>query len=259
MTVSGRDFYAAKYADDIEHQARWLKFGAVQKAQSVYELSQRIRFIPRSVLEVGAGTGAVISKLRSLGFGSRHGALDYSAEALSFLRNSEPEVETIQGDVTALTSPLNFDLVICTHVLEHLEFPALALDGIARNITAEYYVFEVPLEDLPMGRLRNSGAYRRKNPAGHVQFFNAASFRELIEVQFEICEERIYHPDISAEAFEFMMKGGGTVGPKRFAKFITQRFCPAFFGPLWTRYWYAHMALLARRRHDQATRRETHK
>lgn len=166
MQSSGRDQYAEKYTSDLDMQAKWLRFGAEFKADSVESLCRRAAFSPFSVIEVGAGTGAVISEIRRRGLGTAFTAIDYSDEALSHLKKTDPEIEILQGDVTTMQIGLKCDLMVCTHVLEHLGSPEKALDGICRNIDAEYYLFEVPLEDLALGRLRNSGGYRRKNPAG---------------------------------------------------------------------------------------------
>ena len=246
MKTTGRDQYAEKYASDLDMQAKWLRFGAEFKADSVETLCRKVKFSPSAIVEVGAGTGAVISEIRRRRLGTAFTAIDYSDEALSHLRKTDPEIEILQGDVTTMQIGLKCDLMVCTHVLEHLESPENALDGISRNIDAEYYIFEVPLEDLALGRLRNSGGYRRKNPAGHVQFYSTNSFRSLISRYFEISGERIYFPVFTDEAFEFMTQKAPIT--KRYAKYLTQRLCPVLFGPLWTRFWHAHMAVIAKRR-----------
>jgi ubiquinone/menaquinone biosynthesis C-methylase UbiE len=58
--VSGRDFYAAHYQQHMERQAKWLEYGAIEKANSISELIQRNNIRPHSLLELGCGTGAVI-------------------------------------------------------------------------------------------------------------------------------------------------------------------------------------------------------
>jgi hypothetical protein len=245
MKTIGRDHYAEKYASDLDIQAKWLRFGAEFKADSVESLCRKVKFSPSSIIEVGAGTGAVISEVRRRGLGKEFTAIDYSAEALSYLKKADPKIEILQGDVTTMQVNLKCDLLICTHVLEHLEAPQRALEGICRNIHADYYMFEVPLEDLPLGRLRNSGGYRIQNPAGHVQFYSRDSFRKQISRNFDICEERVYFPVFTDEAFEFTMRKSSKT--KRYAKYLTQRLGPALFGALWTKFWYSHMAVLAKR------------
>jgi len=244
MKPSGRDLYAGKYQADVVMQARWLRYGAGGKADSVELLCQSHGIAPGSIIEIGAGTGAVISELRARGIGASHTAMDFSSAALEYLSTAFPEIRTICGDVTTMAQQAPHDLAICSHVLEHLEEPELALAGIRANVPADHYVFEVPLEDLPLGRLRG-GRYRKSNSAGHVQFFNPATFRALIAQDFRILGERIYCPRLSDEAFGFAMDRNNVHGIERGAKWLTRQVLPSVCGVVWTRFWHAHMAVIA--------------
>jgi SAM-dependent methyltransferase len=244
--ASGRDIYAQKYAENLATMTEWLRQSGAHKAQSVIELCRKFQFQPHSVLEVGAGTGAVISSLREQGLGEKHTALEYSADALAQLKMLHPDIETVQGDATALPRGGKYDLVVCSHVLEHLEAPEKALKSMVEQIDAPYYILEVPLEDLVLGRMRNKGEFRRNNPAGHVQFYHPASFRSLVEKELKIVGERIYCPVLSSEAVRIGSANSSAL--KQAAKLVTQRLLPQILQPIWKNCWYGHMAVIAQKR-----------
>jgi hypothetical protein len=65
---TGRDQYSAIYSAQLEAEAKWLAIGAVEKANSIERLVlQRISH-PRRIVELGAGTGAIIAELQRRNF-----------------------------------------------------------------------------------------------------------------------------------------------------------------------------------------------
>jgi len=77
--VSGRDCYANLYLTQLEAEAEWLRRGALDKADSVEQLLARNGIVPRTLTELGAGTGAVISECRRRGLGQTFTAVDDAA------------------------------------------------------------------------------------------------------------------------------------------------------------------------------------
>jgi 2-polyprenyl-3-methyl-5-hydroxy-6-metoxy-1,4-benzoquinol methylase len=87
---------------------------------------------PLSILEVGCGTGNIARPLASLGHELL--ATDINIESLqSKCRN--PALPTLKVFVMDACSPLSietFQVVVCSEVLEHLEFPNTAIDAIKK-------------------------------------------------------------------------------------------------------------------------------
>lgn len=96
---------------------------------------------PLKVLDVGCGRGELLALLNSRG----HQAVGVDAEpacvaaASTYGRSLLGTAE----DAPGLFASGEFDVVVCSHVLEHLECPAQALRRMA-DLRARYYVFAVP-------------------------------------------------------------------------------------------------------------------
>jgi len=83
------------------------------------------------------------------------------------------------------------------------------------------------------------------NRAGHVQFFTEDSFRSLLSrTPLKAIDSRTYAPVFSTEAVRFVTKRDGESGLRAVARMGTARYLPMFLQPLWTRFYYAHFAVL---------------
>ena len=242
--LSGRDFYADKYASELDREAEWLRRTAGQKADSIAALLDGSP-PPYSVLEIGAGTGAVIGELRRRGIGTEHFAVDFSGAAVAELRRREPGVRATTADITATPDPFGeeaYDLAFATHVVEHLEEPEAFLRALL-DVPARRVIVEVPLEDLPLGRLKALVGDRSTNAAGHVQFFDRRSFRRLLERSgWRVVRAHTYAPRLDAEAFELSHGRAGRA--RRAAKRLTEQVLPRLLGRAWTALYHAHHAAL---------------
>lgn len=81
-----------------------------------------------SILEVGCGNGNIVISMGSLGDHEILG-IDIDAESIEKAVRANPfgNVKFLCGDLEGLALPGNFDVVICSEVLEHLESPAWML------------------------------------------------------------------------------------------------------------------------------------
>ncbi|MGH9375308.1 MAG: class I SAM-dependent methyltransferase [Terriglobia bacterium] len=179
--------YAAIYRTDVAVEAEWLRLGGNSKAGSIDLLTSRLPRPLSTLCEMGCGTGAVLEECIRRGLAMRYFGVDASAEALEWTRRDLGEgITLIHHDLEAGAPDLGMavDLVVLSHVLEHLKRPEILLDGLAGR--CRHLVAEVPLENqiIPAGRAWVRSAVLKKsrteNLSGHVQFFSKASFRKLI-------------------------------------------------------------------------------
>jgi len=245
--LSGRNFYAHLYSDSLEYEAEWLQRTAAQKADSICHLINQQGLNPSNILEVGCGTGAVLYELQKRGISKSYYGIDYSTDAISYVHKVLPNVHAIAGDVndcSQLFHRKRFDLIICAHVLEHLEDPQQLLETLD-DLQWNYFYAEVPLEDLFFGKLKSRFQDREKHPSGHVQFFNKKQFLDLIhDSGLKVIKQNLYAPIFSLDTIKF--RYGGDSYFRYIYKIFTEYFFPKYFKSFYTKYYHAHMAVLCK-------------
>jgi SAM-dependent methyltransferase len=244
---SGRDFFVEQYRRGLDLQAEWLRYGAAEKVTSIETLMGRHRISPVTLLELGCGTGAVITECQRRGLGRQLTAVDYSDEAIGYLRSHSSGIGCFVADIAAPGFELEgcYDVVVLSHVLEHLEQPLKFLQKLVATVRFRHLVAEVPLEDLWGARLKKPFQDRSANLAGHVQWFTKATFVELMSsAMLEVKDDRRYVPVLSKEVIDFVCKKDGCSRMRTLVKMGTNRYLPRLLGPLWERAYYAHYAVL---------------
>jgi hypothetical protein len=164
------------------------------------------------------------------------------------LKNSEG-IDIRSDDITSGSFSVSghFNVVVLSHVIEHLDEPRKMLAAL-RRIDYSYLIVEVPLEDLPLARMKGLLKDRTKNQAGHVQFFSAKSFIALLaSAGLRPIESRRYVPKQTAERIRFMCQKNGWGIAKYWQSLATGRYLPLAFGPLWSRLYYSHLAVICRK------------
>lgn len=176
----------------------WRDVGAVDKADNIVRLwketGQRGR--PR-VVEIGCGDGAVGSRLAELDFFESYVGFDLSPGGIA---------EASQRGVPAATFAVvdsdrmpvaddSADLVILSHVIEHLEHPRTLLYE-ARRI-APLTLVEVPLEH----HLRQPRDFEW-NDLGHINAYTAKSIRRLLQsCNLEVMRQQTSNPGMTVATF----------------------------------------------------------
>lgn len=176
----------------------WRYVGAFDKVENIQDLCNGIPH--NTVLEIGAGEGAVLARLAERQFAESYYALEVSESGLSGTRERNIpgliEANVYDGYNTPYADN-QFDLAILSHVIEHVEHPRLLLAEAAR--IADYVFVEVPLEDrlgLPM-----DFQFKR---LGHINFYTYKSVRRLLQsCGLQVLRQETTNPALATYQFRY--------------------------------------------------------
>jgi ubiquinone/menaquinone biosynthesis C-methylase UbiE len=174
--VKTSDNLLANYQDYYkEGDSEWRRVGAIGKADNIVSLC---RALPRaSILEIGAGEGSILKRLSDLQFGDELFALEISASGVEVIEKKAiarlAECRLFDG-YHAPYDTNRFDIVVLSHVLEHVEHPRLLLQEASR--VARYVFVEVPLEDT--FRLPDDFVL---DHIGHINVYSPKTIRRLVQ------------------------------------------------------------------------------
>jgi ubiquinone/menaquinone biosynthesis C-methylase UbiE len=153
----------------------WRMLGAKYKVEHILEVCKGCTF--NKVLEVGAGDGVILQLLAERGFGSELHAVELSASGVERIKERNiAAIKSVQ-EFDGYHLPFeddSMDLIILTHVLEHVEHERLLLRELKR--VAKMVVIEVP-RDYKAGvdtRIKHFLAY------GHINVYTPTSLRYLL-------------------------------------------------------------------------------
>ena len=161
-----------------KHDEAWRMLGAKYKAQHIIEVCAGKIF--KKVLEVGAGDGSILKYLSDQNFAPEYHAVEISDSGVAHIqsRNIKGLQSVQEFDGYKLPFEDNsFDLVILSHVLEHVEHERLLLREMKR--VSNHFVIEVPL-DYKTGvdkRIKHFLAY------GHINVYTPTSLRYLLQTE----------------------------------------------------------------------------
>lgn len=167
-----REIYENYYS---ENEWEWFRLNAVDKAGNVIRLCSHAPH--ENVLEIGAGDGAVLAELSRRGFGQRLYALEITAPGVEAIRaKTIPNLVEVR-EFSGYEVPYGdkqFDLVVLSHVIEHVEYPRRLLAEAKR--VARHVFVEVPLEvnvSLPRDFVLDK--------VGHINFYSPVLIRRLLQ------------------------------------------------------------------------------
>ena len=161
-----------------QHDEAWRMLGARFKAQHIITVCQGHTFT--KVLEVGAGDGSILQYLSEQNFAPQYTAVEISESGVEHIKKRNiknlQSVQVFDGYHLPFEDN-SFDLIILSHVLEHVEHERLLLRELKR--VASHLVIEVP-RDYKAGvdsRIQHFLAY------GHINVYTPTSLRYLLRTE----------------------------------------------------------------------------
>ncbi len=198
LSTQVQDAYEKQYENN---QKEWREIGARQKALNIIELTHGLTL--NKVLEVGAGDGSILQFLSKHNFAGELYAVEISSSALAHIHaRNLPQLRqaTLFDGYTLPFSDNSFDLVILSHVLEHVEFERKLLRELLR--VAKYQVIEVP-KDYRFGVDRKVSHFLSY---GHINVYTPSSLRFLLLSEgYQILKQKI--SIYSQQTYQHMIAG----------------------------------------------------
>lgn len=164
--------YDSQYSDDTEE---WRKIGAIGKVENILDLTKDLHL--ETVVDIGAGDGNLLASLAENESNLNMTAVEISSSAIEQIKKKNitglKEIKQFDG----YTLPFDdnaFDLAICSHVIEHVEFPRMLLREIKR--ISKMQVFEVPIDFS----FQVDKKFKHFNSYGHINIYTPALFNFLL-------------------------------------------------------------------------------
>lgn len=158
------------------HDEAWRMLGAKYKAHNIVDVCKGRTFT--KVLEVGAGDGSILHYLDEWEFAPELHALEIAQSGVDLIKSRKlkhlKSAQAFDGYKIPFADN-EFDLVILSHVLEHVEFERMLLRELKR--VSKLQVIEVP-KDHRYGmdtRMKHFLAY------GHINMYTPSSLRFLLQ------------------------------------------------------------------------------
>lgn len=174
----------------------WRRICAIDKASNIKALlgSEPVE----SVLEIGCGTGAVLSEVRKRGIGTNHRGIDL-ADPNQHLDPGAHELNLLEYDGAAIPfANASFDLVYASHVVEHVLEPRGFLKEITRVAKRLIYL-EIPCE--LHARTRHSDMQTTLD-IGHINSYSPESFTLLCQTSgLKIINSQLFDHSFDVHAF----------------------------------------------------------
>lgn len=184
ISTDVRDAYDDFY---LGRDEQWRMLGAKYKAQNIADVCKGHEF--KKILEVGAGDGSILKYLADWDFFPEMHALEISQSGVDQIASKDLKNLRSVNIFDGYHIPFGdneFDLVILSHVLEHVEFERMLLREIKR--VSKHLLIEVPC-DYRYGvdkRMKHFLNY------GHINMYTPGSLRFLVQSEgFEVLADKI--------------------------------------------------------------------
>jgi 2-polyprenyl-3-methyl-5-hydroxy-6-metoxy-1,4-benzoquinol methylase len=133
-----KNYYRLIYSGGVKN-SKEMFVSQQSKGRKIYEFIQP--FYPSKVLEIGCAAGGILSIFKD--HGCEVLGLDYDEDYLDVARNNGVNVQN--GSIEVLRGNDKYDLIILSHVLEHMVSPVKVLSQVTRHLTPTGAIYiEVP-------------------------------------------------------------------------------------------------------------------
>ncbi|MCL0082946.1 class I SAM-dependent methyltransferase [Thermodesulfovibrionales bacterium] len=198
-----KDFFISKklksnYDEYYKGESKWREVGAIDKVKNIIDLCWAIPH--EKVLDIGSGEGAVLKKLSDIKFAKELYSIEISVSSVEVIKKRKIpnliECKLFDGYHIPYKNE-EFDLVILSHIIEHVEYPRALLKEAGR--VARHIFIEVPLElnaRLPLNY--------KWSTVGHINFYSPKTLRYFLSTtNFKIINQKIRNSSYAVYKYQF--------------------------------------------------------
>lgn len=166
----------------------WHVEDSAWKAKQIFKIIERNNLQPKSVCEVGCGSGEILNQLylkmpETVDFTGYE--ISPQAFELCKTRNKQ-RLNFNLGDLVRQEN-VYFDVLLCIDVFEHIEDYLTFLKDLQKK--AKYKIFHIPLDLSVSSVLRSSPILRARQSVGHLHYFSKeTALATLKDSGYEICD-----------------------------------------------------------------------
>lgn len=193
--------------ETIYHQGQYLKNNptwheedASWKAKHILNIVKRNNLNPTSICEIGCGSGEILSCLHSRFDSADLNGYEISPQAFEICKQKQKERLTFHLDDLLKIDDINFELLLCIDVFEHIEDYMGFLKKLKTK--SQYCVFHIPLDMSVLSVLRTQAILKARSQVGHLHYFS----KETALCTLEDCGYKIIDKFYTAGALELKPK-----------------------------------------------------
>lgn len=143
------------------------------------------------ILEIGCGEGLLGEKILRIHKKVSYTGLDIENDILEEAKANCPNGAFFIGSAYQLDEfkEQQYDLIIVSEVLEHLEHPGKALDNI-ETLSSKYFIYSVPREPVwrVLNIIRLKYINKLGNTPGHIKHWSKRGFKKMISNHFKVID-----------------------------------------------------------------------
>jgi hypothetical protein len=162
----------------LRNNPSWHAGDAAWKAAHVLRMLERHRLSPRTVCEVGCGSGEIVRTLARALPAARFVGCDVSPDAIRISRGKATDnLDFRLGDATRTATI--YDLVMAIDVFEHVEDCFGFLRGLRGK--GRYKLFHIPLDLSALSVMRRDKLLAMRRRVGHIHYFTKDTALALLQ------------------------------------------------------------------------------
>lgn len=223
------DNIASRYlgGEYLRENPTWDSEDSPWKAQLILCILQANSILPRSIVDVGCGAGAVLGQLRCSYPDAKLHGYDIAPAAQQFWASHESRgVQFHLSDFVA-SGDSGYDVALVLDVLEHLENPFEFLSRLRNR--AAWFVFHIPLDLSALSVMREAPLLGVRAKVGHIHYFTKGIALALLgECGYEVIEASYTGASLNAPNRAFKTRLAGFL--RRFAYAVNRDFGARLLG-----------------------------